>query len=87
MSYAWEFLTAEDSSGIYNDGISIAVVDANGVLIQELSYADAATPKELNVPAVLRTARPRRCPITPVGISGPQIARRTRSRRCRIPRT
>jgi hypothetical protein len=73
VSYTWELLSAENTPSAFNDGISIAVVDANGVLLQDLSYADAATPKELNVPAVPYCSNPP-VPVTPVGVSGPQTA-------------
>jgi Lectin C-type domain len=73
VSYAWEFLTAEDNSGIYNDGISIAVVGADGQLILDLTYADATSPKETNVPAAVYCSNPP-TPVLPTGASGPQTA-------------
>jgi hypothetical protein len=70
VSYAWEFLSAEIDP-LYNDGMSIAIVDANGHLIQDLSYADNSWAKEFGVAGAIYCSTP---PITvfPVGSNGEQ---------------
>jgi hypothetical protein len=73
VSYAWDFLTAENASAFYNDGMSISVVDAAGQLIQDLSYSDSTTPLEINVSAVPYCSTPA-TNVTPTGASGPQSA-------------
>lgn len=42
VSFAWEFFTAEAINSIYNDGMSVAVVDVNGSIIRDLLYVDTA---------------------------------------------
>jgi Lectin C-type domain len=44
ISFAWDFLDAEPVGGA-NDGCSIAIVNAAGQLIQQLVYADNASPR------------------------------------------
>jgi hypothetical protein len=74
VSYAWEFLTAENASSIYNDGISIAVVAPDGQLILDLTYADTTSPAETSgVTAATYCSIPP-VAVLPTGASGPQAA-------------
>ena len=72
VSYAWEFLTAEGPfEPTFNDGMSIAIVDVNGHLVQSMSYADTTWSKEPGVPGAVYCSIPPST-VFPVGIFGEQ---------------
>jgi hypothetical protein len=70
VSYAWEFLTAEAFGAPYHDGMSIAVVDVNGNLVQDLTYADISWLPDTSVFAFPFCTNPATnvTPVTPVGV-------------------
>jgi hypothetical protein len=44
ISFVWDFYTDKVSDGLFNDGLSIDIVDAGGLPLVALAYADTFTP-------------------------------------------